>query len=181
MPTLTVTRVASPVGELLLGASERGVCLLEFANPDRRSREIAELEGAFDATFEEGTNRHLEQLAYELDGYFAGRVRSFSVALDTPGTAWQRRVWDALVTIPCGETSSYGALAEKLGSPGAARAVGLANGQNRVAIVVACHRVIGAGGALVGYGGGVERKRWLLDHEAAMTGSGTLFTPAGSS
>lgn len=178
MPMLVRTIYDSPMGPLLLGASERGVCLLEFANPDRQSREIAELEAAFGAGFEEGTNPHLDRLAYELDGYFAGRVTAFTVALDTPGTDWQRRVWAALVQIPCGGMTTYGELAAKLDSPGAARAVGLANGQNRVAIVVPCHRVIGAGGTLVGYGGGVERKRWLLDHEQAMTGAGTLFTPA---
>lgn len=175
MTTLRRTSYESPLGPLTLGASERGVCLLEFANPERQTREIAALEEAFGAAFEDGANEHLERLTYELDGYFAGRLASFTVVLDTPGTVWQRRVWDELVRIPAGETRTYGELAKRLGSPGASRAVGLANGQNRVSIVVPCHRVIASGGGLGGYGGGLERKRWLLEHEGAFVGAGSLF------
>jgi methylated-DNA-[protein]-cysteine S-methyltransferase len=102
--------------------------------------------------------------------YFAGEMRAFdSIALDPPGTPFQREVWAALRRIPAGTTTTYGRLAAALGRPGASRAVGLANGANPVAIVVPCHRVIGASGALTGYGGGIERKRWLLDHERRAT------------
>jgi methylated-DNA-[protein]-cysteine S-methyltransferase len=102
----------------------------------------------------------------QLDDYFAGRRRDFDLPLAPAGTPFQRRVWRALLEIPYGRTESYGALAARLGQPGASRAVGLANGQNRISIVIPCHRVIGSSGALTGYGGGLERKRWLLALEA---------------
>jgi methylated-DNA-[protein]-cysteine S-methyltransferase len=101
----------------------------------------------------------------QLDAYFAGERREFDLELDPVGTDFQRRVWDALLTIPYGETRSYGDIAEQIGSPGASRAVGLANGRNPIGIIVPCHRVIGANGSLTGYGGGLERKQLLLDLE----------------
>ncbi|GBG39782.1 methylated-DNA--[protein]-cysteine S-methyltransferase [Mycobacterium montefiorense] len=101
----------------------------------------------------------------QLLAYFAGELTSFDVELDLRGTEFQRRVWKALLTIPYGETRSYGEIAEQIGAPGTARAVGLANGHNPIAIVVPCHRVIGANGSLTGFGGGIERKRTLLELE----------------
>lgn len=101
----------------------------------------------------------------QLHAYFAGELTAFDLDLDLQGTAFQRRVWQALLTIPYGETRSYGEIAEQIGAPGAARAVGLANGHNPIAIVVPCHRVIGANGSLTGFGGGLGRKRTLLDLE----------------
>ncbi|MGV0067282.1 methylated-DNA--[protein]-cysteine S-methyltransferase [Mycobacterium colombiense] len=101
----------------------------------------------------------------QLDAYFAGELTDFDVELDLRGTAFQRRVWRALLTIPYGETRSYGEIAEQIAAPGAARAVGLANGHNPIAIVVPCHRVIGANGSLTGFGGGLGRKRTLLELE----------------
>jgi methylated-DNA-[protein]-cysteine S-methyltransferase len=101
----------------------------------------------------------------QLDAYFAGELIDFDVELDLGGTEFQQRVWKALLTIPYGETRSYGEIAEQIGAPGAARAVGLANGHNPVAIIVPCHRVIGAGGQLTGYGGGLDRKQALLELE----------------
>jgi len=112
----------------------------------------------------------------QLDAYFAGDLKEFDVALDLVGTAFQRKVWAALLTIPFGETRSYGEIARQIGSPGASRAVGLANGHNPVAIIVPCHRVIGANGGLTGYGGGLERKRMLLDMEKGrIAPAATLF------
>ncbi|MBX5485393.1 Methylated-DNA--protein-cysteine methyltransferase [Mycolicibacterium hassiacum DSM 44199] len=112
----------------------------------------------------------------QLDAYFAGDLKEFDVALDLVGTAFQRKVWAALLTIPYGETRSYGEIARQIGSPGASRAVGLANGHNPVAIIVPCHRVIGANGGLTGYGGGLERKRMLLDMEKGrIAPAATLF------
>lgn len=108
----------------------------------------------------------LAEAAAQLEAYFAGELRAFTLPLAARGTAFQRRVWAALTRIPYGETTSYGAIAAAVGAPGSARAVGAANGQNPLAIVVPCHRVIGADGRLVGYGGGIERKTWLLAHEA---------------
>jgi methylated-DNA-[protein]-cysteine S-methyltransferase len=101
----------------------------------------------------------------QIDAYFAGERTDFDLELDLQGTEFQRRVWKALLTIPYGETRSYGEIAEQIGAPGAARAVGLANGRNPIAIIVPCHRVIGASGNLTGYGGGLDRKRTLLDLE----------------
>jgi methylated-DNA-[protein]-cysteine S-methyltransferase len=98
----------------------------------------------------------------QLEAYFAGERREFDLELDLVGTSFQRQVWEALLTIPYGETRSYGQVAEQIGSPGASRAVGLANGHNPIGIIVPCHRVIGANGNLTGYGGGLDRKRALL-------------------
>jgi methylated-DNA-[protein]-cysteine S-methyltransferase len=108
----------------------------------------------------------LRQVEYQLTAYFAGELRDFDLPLAPVGTPFQERVWQALRDIPYGATTSYSALANRIGAPGAARAVGLANGRNPIAIIIPCHRVIGAGGTLVGYGGGLNRKRWLLDLEA---------------
>jgi O-6-methylguanine DNA methyltransferase len=110
--------------------------------------------------------RPLRAAAEQLDQYFAGARRRFDLPLDLPGTPFQQRVWQALSEIPFGETLSYGQLAARIGKPGAARAVGLANNRNPISIIVPCHRVIGADGSLTGYGGGLDRKRWLLAHEA---------------
>jgi methylated-DNA-[protein]-cysteine S-methyltransferase len=112
----------------------------------------------------------------QLDAYFAGELTDFDIEVDLRGTEFQRRVWHALLTIPYGETRSYGEIAEQIGAVGAARAVGLANGHNPIAIVVPCHRVIGASGSLTGYGGGLERKRTLLELEKQQTSMNlTLF------
>jgi methylated-DNA-[protein]-cysteine S-methyltransferase len=110
----------------------------------------------------------LDRARRQLEAYFAGRLTQFDLPLQLVGTAFQRRVWAGLLQIPFGTTTSYCALAAKLGQPTATRAVGLANGRNPVSIIVPCHRVIGRDGSLTGYGGGIERKRWLLTHEAAI-------------
>jgi methylated-DNA-[protein]-cysteine S-methyltransferase len=112
----------------------------------------------------------LADVAEQLAEYFAGARREFDLRLRPGGTPFQQRVWAALREIPYGETRSYGAMATDLGVPGAARAVGLANGQNPISIIVPCHRVVGASGALTGYGGGLPAKQWLLAHEAARAG-----------
>jgi methylated-DNA-[protein]-cysteine S-methyltransferase len=112
----------------------------------------------------------------QLDAYFAGKRTDFDLELSLLGSEFQRRVWQALLTIPYGETRSYGQIAEQIGASGAARAVGLANGRNPIAIIVPCHRVIGASGSLTGYGGGLNRKRSLLELEKTRTaGNLTLF------
>jgi len=112
----------------------------------------------------------------QLGAYFAGELSDFDVELDMRGTEFQRRVWQALLTIPYGETRSYGEIAEQVGAPGAARAVGLANGRNPIAIIVPCHRVIGASGSLTGYGGGLDRKKTLLGLEKSQSPANlTLF------
>lgn len=165
----------SPICPLRAATTDAGICLLEMGSPERADREQSELEAAFGTKMVRGDHPLLDLLESELDGYFKGSLTEFTVPLDCPGSEWQRKVWDALVQIPYGETISYGQLAARLDNPGGARAVGLANGQNRVSIVVPCHRVIASDGTLHGYGGELPRKRWLLDHETTNIGSG-LFT-----
>lgn len=154
---MKITWMESRVGTLLLGADERGLCLVEFARPQRRLPE-----GAV-----EGSHPYLDQARNELEEYFEGRRTKFTVPLVFEGTPFQVRVWKALCTIPYGSTWSYEELARAVGSPRACRAVGMANGQNRMAIVIPCHRVINKGGKLGGYGGGLERKQYLLELEGA--------------
>lgn len=167
--------IQTPLCDMRIATTDRGICLVEMGSPERADREQAELESAFGFTMSKGNHPLLDQLEAELDGFFNGKLTEFTVPLDCPGSEWQTKVWNALIEIPYGQTVSYGQLAARLGNPGGARAVGLANGQNRVSIVVPCHRVIASDGTLHGYGGGLPRKRWLLDHEAVHSGSG-LFT-----
>lgn len=172
---LISTTIDTPLCPMRAATTDSGICLLEMGSPERRTRETSELEAAYKCTMTNGHHPLLDQLAGELAAYFNGDLQRFSVPLDTPGTEWQLRVWDELVNIPYGETLSYGELANRLGNPGGSRAVGLANGKNRVSIVIPCHRVIASDGTLHGYGGGLDRKRWLLDHEQTHSGA-ALFT-----
>ncbi|WP_207791804.1 bifunctional transcriptional activator/DNA repair enzyme AdaA [Polymorphobacter fuscus] len=164
---LTLSRQASPLGELLIVSDADGVLrALDFQDyAERMQRLLARHYGVF-TLVEAGVPAGI---AGALDGYFGGDARALDgLPVATAGSDFQRRVWAALRTIPAGTTCGYGALAAAIGRPGAARAVGLANGLNPIGIVVPCHRVIGASGALTGYAGGMERKRWLLAHEGAL-------------
>jgi AraC family transcriptional regulator of adaptative response/methylated-DNA-[protein]-cysteine methyltransferase len=161
-------------------AEEEGLerlCLLEFHDRPALVRELPALARAFGTQALPGRAALHDEIERQLGAYFAGMLTRFDLPLATPGTEFQRLVWEALRGIPFGETRSYGDLARGVGSPGAQRAVGAANGANRIAIVVPCHRVIESNGALRGYGGGLERKRWLLDHEGALAAT-TLFPRA---
>lgn len=163
---LTLDRVATPVGEVLLVTDAEGaVRALDFADYEAR---MMRLLGRHSPGFSLTGGHAPETVRRAVEAYFAGDVRALDgVAVKTGGTAFQRTVWAALRAIPPGETRSYGQLAAAIGSPRAVRAAGLANGQNPVAVIVPCHRVIGANGTLTGYAGGLERKRWLLKHEGA--------------
>lgn len=161
-----VTRsLESPIGRLELAATPRGICLLEFH--DRRSLPTTrrKLEARHNGPLVPGDSPHLDAAERQLGEYFAGERRAFDLELDLMGTPFQRRVWRALTEIPYGETESYGGLAARIDKPGGSRAVGRANGANVVAIVLPCHRVVQADGKLRGYGGGLWRKQWLLEHE----------------
>jgi AraC family transcriptional regulator of adaptative response/methylated-DNA-[protein]-cysteine methyltransferase len=173
--TLTIP---SPVGPLTLGATDDAVCLLEFAEPARAEVQMGALRRWLGAVAVPGSTPLLEQLRCELEAYFAGKLREFTVPLAFPGTPFQASVWSALLRIPYGQTISYEELARRVGRPQAQRAVGLANGRNRIAIVIPCHRVVNKGGQLGGYGGGLWRKQWLLDHERSRSSPG-LFDGAG--
>ena len=163
--TLLIHRFTTPIGPMFVCASERGVCLLEFVDRRMLETEFSDLQLLLNARIIAGQNEHIRQAENEIAEYFAGKRLRFTLALDTPGSEFQRRVWQALAEIPCGESTHYQALAETLNKPTAARAVAAANGANRIAIVIPCHRVIGKDGSMTGYGGGVARKRWLLEHE----------------
>lgn len=164
--TLTLDRVATPVGEVLLVTGPEGaVRALDFAGyEDRMHRLLRRHWGEVVLT----EDRAPDRVRRAVEAYFAGDARALDgLAVRTGGTDFQKSVWAALRTIPAGETRSYGQLAAAIGSPRAVRAAGWANGQNPVAVIVPCHRVIGSNGALTGYAGGLERKRWLLAHEGA--------------
>jgi AraC family transcriptional regulator of adaptative response/methylated-DNA-[protein]-cysteine methyltransferase len=164
-----VTWVESPLGPLVAGATQEGVCLLEFTDRRMIEAQFTTLRRRFDHAIVPGTCAHLEKLKEELAGYFAGTLTEFRVPLVYPGSPFQRKVWDGLLRIPYGETRSYEELARAIGAPGAQRAVGHANGLNRIAIVIPCHRVVNKGGRLGGYGGGLWRKQFLLDLERRVT------------
>jgi AraC family transcriptional regulator, regulatory protein of adaptative response / methylated-DNA-[protein]-cysteine methyltransferase len=146
-------------------ASERGLSLLEFGDRRMLESEFQDLQRRMDAVILPGASRFTDAAIEQMGEYFIGRRTVFDVPLDAPGTPFQQLVWDALRQIPYGEIRSYGDIASAIGSPKAVRAVGTANGMNRIAIMIPCHRVIGADGQLTGYGGGLWRKDWLLKHE----------------
>ena len=153
------TTIPSPIGELLLvgdGESLHMLHMLEAPRPRAIDPDWERDDGAFD------------DVASQLAEYFAGSRTTFDLPLAPHGNEFQLKVWAALQTIPYGETASYGKIARQIGHPDGARAVGAANGQNPISVIVPCHRVIGADGKLVGYGGGLERKRTLLDLESGV-------------
>jgi methylated-DNA-[protein]-cysteine S-methyltransferase len=149
------TEIHSPIGQLLLVGDKHGLQQLHMS-PYSIEPEWQNAREPFAEAIE------------QLDQYFAGERADFDLTLDMCGTDFQKSVWNALLTIPYGETRSYGEIARQIGRPDRARAVGAANGSNPIAVIVPCHRVIGADGSLTGYGGGLDRKRWLLDHEAGV-------------
>lgn len=157
--------LATPLGRMFAVAGDAGLVLCEFADrpmlPTQMQR-IARICGTPPAS---GDHPILDQTQRELDEYFAGSREQFTIPLMLDGTPFQMGVWNELLRIPFGQTTSYDAIAIRLDRRGGARAVGRANGDNRIAIIVPCHRVINSDGTMSGYGGGKHRKRWLLDHE----------------
>ena len=165
---IRVDEYPSPVGRLTVAVRDERVCVLAFDTHWARKRARLELHYGV-LSVERGRNAAaVDRLA----AYFGGMVDALDgIEVDLVGTAFQRAVWAELRCIPAGRTASYAGIARRIGAPAAVRAVGAANGANPVALVVPCHRVIGSDGRLTGYGGGLERKRWLLAHEGALTGS----------
>lgn len=158
---LTHARCLSPVGLLTLVASDAGLVALLWEN-DKPGRV------RLGPVVEEPDHPVLQRAAAQLEDYFSGRRIAFDLPLDFRGTEFQKTVWAALLAIPFGETRSYGDIARAIGRPGASRAVGAANGRNPISIIAPCHRVIGSDGALTGFAGGIEAKRYLLRHEGAL-------------
>jgi methylated-DNA-[protein]-cysteine S-methyltransferase len=160
---LLIDQVGSPIGTILLVSDGQAIRALDFEDYEQRMHRLLRLHYE---SYALTSARNPAGLSDRIAAYFEGDIAALdTIAVRTGGTPFQRRVWAAVRQIPAGKTTTYGQLARQIGSPGASRAVGLANGSNPVAIVVPCHRVIGANGALTGYGGGLDRKRWLLAHE----------------
>lgn len=165
--TLCSEEIATPLGTMFAVADDRGLVLCEFADRPMLPTQLERIEALCGGAPVPGSHHILDQTQRELDEYFSGSRFEFTIPLVLDGTSFQTRVWSELLRIPFGTTTSYDAIAMRLERPGAARAVGRANGDNRIAIIVPCHRVINADGSLSGYGGGKHRKRWLLSHEHA--------------
>ena len=167
----------TPVGSMLVLASDTALTTLEFSKGDRHERLEARLARWFPPhSIEDGSNGVIETTLKWLDAYFAGRsADSRALPIVMHGTEFERRVWGCLLEIPAGRTRSYGDIAVELGLKHGARAVGSANGANPMSIVVPCHRVIGSTGTLTGYGGGLDRKQWLLEHERRWSEAPALF------
>jgi len=163
---VTVTRMATPLGPMMAGAIEEGICLLEFIDREVFEPQVQGLKKTLKAEMIPGSSRFFRPLQQELDEYFAGKRKEFDLPLVLLGTDFQKAAWRALMAIPYGETRSYQEQALSIGKPAAIRAVASANGENRISIIIPCHRVIGKDGSLTGYGGGLWRKKYLLDLES---------------
>ena len=174
----TAAWLRTPLGPMIAAATSRGVCLLEFTDRRRLEAQLETLGRRLRLPLVPGEHTALERLKLELAEYFAGKRRAFEVPLHVDGSPFQERVWRELLQIPYGETRSYQDVAVKVGSPDAVRAVGTANGMNRIAIVIPCHRVVNKGGKLGGYGGGLWRKQRLLGLEQGQRIEGLLSESA---
>jgi AraC family transcriptional regulator of adaptative response/methylated-DNA-[protein]-cysteine methyltransferase len=150
---------------MIMGVSDRGLYLLEFAERRMLDTQLKRLRQELGRVFLPGEHPLMHQVQGELDAYFEGSLREFTLDLQASGTTFQEQVWEALLEIPYGQMRSYADVARQVGQPEAVRAVGRANGDNRIAIVIPCHRVVGSDGKLTGYGGGLWRKQYLLSLE----------------
>ena len=166
---VAVARFPSPLGLLTLTASDTALTGVHFPHSPRVPPLHVVERGP---RAEDLSSAVLDRARQQLDEYFAGARTAFDLPLDPTGSAFERRVWDALRAIPYGTTVSYGELARRLGDVRTTRAVGAANGKNPIPIIVPCHRVVGSRGELTGYGGGLDRKRWLLEHEGTLLALG---------
>jgi|GEM_PF-92697 O-6-methylguanine DNA methyltransferase len=165
---IVLRMLPTPLGPMLAGTTDDGICLLEFTDRPMLPTQLKVLEGRIGRPLVTGRHPLLDELAAELDAYFAGQRAAFELPLVAPGTPFQERVWATLQRIPAGSAISYEELAEHAGRRGAQRAAGTANGANRLALLIPCHRVIRKSGETGNYGGGTWRKAWLLDHERTM-------------
>ncbi len=165
MSDITIHKIDSPLGILTAGASNDGICMLEFDNQKRIETHQKEFEKNHSIS-KNKSNEHIQSLTTQLNQYFNKDLKSFDLALDIIGTPFQTKVWAALQTIPFGATRSYKEQAIAVGDLKAIRAVATANGANRISIIIPCHRVIGSNGSLTGFGGGLWRKKFLLDLES---------------
>ena len=172
-----ITELMTPLAAMLVGATEQGICLLEFSDRIRIEKEFDDLKKSLNAVMQHGKNQFTDQVQAELSEYFAGSRKAFEVPLHTPGNDFAQSVWKTLQQIPYGTTLSYKKQSEMMNNPKAIRAMASTNGRNRIAIIIPCHRVIGSNGSLTGYAGGIDRKKWLLqfEREHSAPSPGTLF------
>lgn len=165
--TLLLNEFDTPIGRMIVCSTQNGICLLEFKDRRMLETELSDLQRIFKTNIIFGTNQHITQIIQEIKEYFNKQRTTFDVALDAPASEFRKRVWSGLRKIPHGTTIDYSTLAHNIDHPTATRAVASANGANRISILIPCHRVINKNGELGGYGGGIERKKWLLEHEAS--------------
>ena len=157
-----------PCGEMMLGSFDGRLCLCDWIDSRRRASVDQRLQRILNANYVEGSSDVIEKAKYQLDEYFLSKRREFDIPLLFIGTDFQKKVWNELLNIPYGATVSYGELSRRIGMPNAVRAIANANAVNAISIIAPCHRVIGSNGSLTGYGGGLERKRFLLELEAVI-------------
>jgi AraC family transcriptional regulator of adaptative response/methylated-DNA-[protein]-cysteine methyltransferase len=163
---IVVTRILTPLGPMIAGVIDRRVCILYFADCPTLEPQLKHIATSFNAQIVSGHHHYLDRVHQEIAQYFAGARREFTVPIAVKGTPFQEKVWQTLRTIPYGTTCSYKEQAASAGNPTSVRAVAKTNGDNRISIIIPCHRVIGSDGTLTGYGGGLWRKKYLLDLEA---------------
>ena len=171
MPTdeIIYSNSQTPLGEMIGGATDEGICFLEWHDRGGVELILSRVRKRYKKNLVQGISGHLLKLRSQLDDYFYRSLKQFSVRINVSGTPFETDVWNQLEKIPYGETRSYGEIARKIGKPGASRAVGMANGANYLSILIPCHRVIESSGNLCGYGGGLCRKRYLLELESRNT------------
>jgi AraC family transcriptional regulator of adaptative response/methylated-DNA-[protein]-cysteine methyltransferase len=167
---MIVKYLDTPIGKMRAGATDEGICLFDFEGRRMMDSIMKRIETLSGEETEEGDHFHFKMLEKQINEYFNGERKEFDLPLHLIGTPFQKRVWEGLMTIPFGDTRSYKEQSIFLGDVKAIRAVAGANGENGIAIIVPCHRVVGANGSLVGYGGGLWRKKWLLAHELKYSG-----------
>lgn len=165
--SIWVNRVSTPLGSMIMGVSDQGLCLLEFAERRMLDTQLKRLRQRMGRVFLPGDHPLMQTIKKQLDAYFDGDLKKFDLPVQSPGTEFQESVWSQLRNIPYGEMRSYAEIAQAMGQANAVRAVGRANGDNRIAIIIPCHRVVGSDGELTGYGGGLWRKSYLLALEQA--------------
>lgn len=166
---ILTSEFCTPLGKMVVCATNEGICLLEFTNRHYIEKEFSDLRRLLNTKIVEGSNHHIVQVQKEIIEYFSGERTTFSVALHTPGTELQQNVWAFLQSIQFGKTLTYKQQAVLMGMPSSIRPIANANGKNRIAIIIPCHRVIGTNGDMIGYGAGIERKKWLLEFESRLT------------
>lgn len=162
---VNIAKIETEIGPMIVAATDKGICMFEFTDYKFLTLELRQLETSLKASLVESGNPHFSTLDLQLKQYFNGEIRDFNIPLDLVGTDFQKQVWLSLLQIPYGSTTTYAKQAILLGKPSAVRAVANANGKNKISIILPCHRVIGTNGTLTGYGGGIWRKKKLLELE----------------